>query len=225
MTGTAVALLFVAIATAGEVRFSEGAPSSGGDTGVDESVTTVAPMTPDARPGDNAPRWEIPEWVGELVRIVLFVSLAIVAVLVLLHAWRHRPTIRWPRRRRRRSDDFEVLDDVASSIAADAAAQRAALRSGTPRNAIVACWLRLEAAVLAAGVTPHPADTSTEFVERVLTGFRVEPDAIMRLGALYREARFSEHPIGEDARHDAISALDTVHAGLREAAVPAVAGS
>ena len=38
----------------------------------------------------------------------------------------------------------------AASVAADADEQRAALDRGAPRNAIVECWLRLEAAVIAA---------------------------------------------------------------------------
>ena len=34
-------------------------------------------------------------------------------------------------------------------------------------------------------------------------------------GRAAREARFSEHPMGEGSRHAAIEALDAVHAGLR----------
>ena len=61
-----------------------------------------------------------------------------------------------------------MLDEVAAAITADAEAQQSALRRGTPRNAIVECWLRLEAAVVAAGVPRNPADTSTELTQRVL---------------------------------------------------------
>jgi hypothetical protein len=50
---------------------------------------------------------------------------------------------------------------------------------------------------------------------RVLATHHVDPVAIARLAALYREARFSDHPMGEDARRAAIDALDDVHDGLR----------
>ena len=60
-----------------------------------------------------------------------------------------------------------------------------------------------------------PADTSTELTERVLASRHVDPAAIARLAALYREARFSDHAMGEDARRAAIEALDAVHDGLR----------
>ncbi len=102
--------------------------------------------------------------------------------------------------RRRRSVDFDAVDDVASSITADAAAQRAALLHGAPRNAIVECWLRLEAAVVEAGVHRDPADTSAELTERVLASHHVDPAALAHLAALYREARFSDHPMDEDDR-------------------------
>jgi len=54
-----------------------------------------------------------------------------------------------------------------AALTADAPVQLAALQEGTPRNAIVACWLRLEKAAGQAGVARHPAETSTEFTARV----------------------------------------------------------
>ena len=100
-----------------------------------------------------------------------------------------------------------MLDEVATAITADAAAQQSALRRGTPRNAIVECWLRLEAAVVAAGVPRRPADTSTDLMLRVMAARPIDPTAIANLAALYREARFSDHPMTEDSRREAIDAL------------------
>ena len=160
---------------------------------------------------------QTPRVVEVILRALIYGGVAVAAVLLLLNVWRHRPQPQWRRlrRRRRRSVQFEVLDDVAAVINADADAQRAALQRGSPRNAIVECWLRLEAAVVAAGVPRDPADTSTELTVRVLATHHVDPVAIARLAALYREARFSDHPMGEDARRAAIDALDDVHDGLR----------
>ena len=75
-----------------------------------------------------------------------------------------------------------------------------------------------------AGVRRNPADTSTELTERVLATCHVEPAAIAALAALYREARFSDHEMGEDARRAAIEALDAVHDSLRSA-TPTVAST
>jgi hypothetical protein len=75
--------------------------------------------------------------------------------------------------------------------------------------------LRLEEAVAAAGVRPGVAETSTELVSRVLHSLDVDPRAVATLAALYREARFSEHPMGEDARAAARASLTRLHEDLR----------
>ena len=67
--------------------------------------------------------------------------------------------------------------------------------------------------------------TPTELVAEVLGGFNVDPAAIERLAALYREARFSEHPIGEEQREAAREALQTVREGLPEALQPTGLGT
>ena len=38
--------------------------------------------------------------------------------------------------------------------------------------------------------------------------------AVTRLAALYREARFSDHPLDESHRAAALAALDAIHARL-----------
>ena len=210
MTATIVAVLFVAVATAGSVEFADGSISSSG-----APPTTIAEDTREFAEAGDSPPWKVPGYVEVILRVVFIGCVVIVALLVVRYAWRHRPRLRWSRRRRPRSDDFDVLDEVAVAITADAEAQQSALRRGTPRNAIVECWLRLETAVVAAGVPRQPADTSTDLMLRVLATRPIEPTAIATLAALYREARFSDHPMTEDSRRDAIEALDVVHEGLR----------
>jgi hypothetical protein len=107
-----------------------------------------------------------------------------------------------------------VMPDVALAVSADADEQRAALLRGAPRNAIVECWLRLEAAVIASGVVRNPSDTSSELTSRVIATCAVDQSSIARLAALYREARFSTHPMGEGERAAAMDALDALHADL-----------
>ena len=76
----------------------------------------------------------------------------------------------------------------------------ALLRTGAPRNAIVAAWLDLETSVAATGLPRDPAETSTEFTERVIGTWDVDRLRLGDLAALYREARFSVHELGEAHR-------------------------
>ena len=89
------------------------------------------------------------------------------------------------------------------------------LREGDPRNAIVAAWLRLEAATESEHFTRDPADTPTEFVRRVLAAYRLDAAAIDRLAARYREARFSEHVVTEAHRAEARRCLEALLTDLR----------
>ena len=213
VAGALVALLFAAITTAGPVPLADGPPDLFDAV---EPRAAVVEIAVEAEVGEPVERREFePSPLVELiVRAVFYVAIAFAAVVVAVFLWRHRPSLVW-KRRRRPSDDFEVLVDVASTVTADAEAQQAALRRGRPRDAIVECWLRLETAVIDAGVERQPSDTATELTERVLAEHRVDPAALADLAALYRESRFSGHEMGEDARQAAIVALDRVHADLR----------
>lgn len=89
------------------------------------------------------------------------------------------------------------------------------LDEGTPRNAIVAAWERLERAAVSARFAHRPADTPTEFVEHALSSYALDAEAIRTLAARYREARFSEHPVTEDHRAEARGCLETLLGQLR----------
>jgi hypothetical protein len=191
-------------------------------------------VTPQQPEGGDSPQqlpdsWQraegrLPTAVAVLLWAVVVVALvALVAGVVRAgpRAWRDRRWARW-----RRPDavagfvEPPAAERAAAAVVADAAEQRALLARGSPRDAIVACWLRLEATVASAGVDHLVSDTSTELTERVLASATVDRAALGALAALYREARFSRHPMGEAQREAAVAALDAVHAGLR-AAVPA----
>jgi hypothetical protein len=213
VAGVLTALLFAAVATSGPVPLAEGPPDLFDDV-APRSAEVVVEV--EAEPSEEVERRELEPspLVEAIVRLIFYVTMAFAAVLVAMFLWRHRAALSW-KRRRRPSDDFEVLVDVAATVRADAAAQQEVLRRGRPRDAIVACWLRLEQAVIDAGVERKPSDTAAELTERVLAGYQVDPTALARLAGLYREARFSDHEMGEDARRAAIGALDRVHDDLR----------
>ena len=92
------------------------------------------------------------------------------------------------------------------------------LESGEPRNAIVAAWLDLEGSAAATGLPRLPAETSTEYTERVIAVWAVDRERLADLAALYREARFSVHRLGEEHRARAIGDLRVLIADLERVA-------
>ncbi len=145
-----------------------------------------------------------------LVQIVLVLAAAIVlAVLIriLMALWR-RPRITL------HEDPTFVIPDVPVELLRSAEQRVSMLRTGTPRNAIVAAWLDLETAVAATGLPRDPAETSTEFTERVIGTWDIDRLRLGDLAALYREARFSVHELDESHRERAVRDLEALHADL-----------
>lgn len=153
---------------------------------------------------------------GALYVVVRLMAAAVPAV------WRR---VRWLRGPPRPAEvDFVDVDPpaaLARAISREAGAQRRLLlESGSPRNAIVACWRRFEELAETAGLVRAPWETSSEFTLRVLDEAHADSAAVSRLAGLYREARFSTHPMGESSRAAAAAALDQVHQGLGAGAGP-----
>lgn len=112
---------------------------------------------------------------------------------------------------------FTVLDEpgrVAEQVVRDAAEQDELLRGGDARNAIVAAWHRFEVQGGRAGVPRRGSETSSEYVLRLLDLADADSGPVTRLAELYREARFSDHPITEDHRAEALAALDAIRRSL-----------
>lgn len=220
-------LLFASVTTAGEVAFRNDSVSPTASVeSTPSDLVTASEFTPDspdrADPGSARP---IPAWIViTLAAIVSIVGLAY-AAMIAVTGWRHRPRLRW-HARLRGTGQLDALPDVAAAVTDEAEAQRAELLAGEPRNAIVRCWLRLEHDVASVGLVRHPSDTSAEFTERVLARYSVDGEAIGALAALYREARFSRHELGETSRQAALDALERLHHDLGEVhtdAAPAAA--
>ena len=183
-------------------------------------TATPTPGVASATPSKAAPE---PEQASELPRglwLVLYGLLLVMAGLLLWLLWGSVER----RRRRRRTPGFAPSDldafdvDLERRLVDVVQAQLADLASGTPRNAVVACWLALQEAVGDTGLYRDPAMTSAEFTQEVLGAFALDEDAIRRLSALYREARFSSHAITEQHRDAAAGALLTLSAELRDRA-------
>jgi hypothetical protein len=140
----------------------------------------------------------------------------------LRQAWLARSRHRW-RHARPEDVDFEVLGSatqVTEVMSEDAEEQRSLLAiGGEPRNAIVECWNRFEQQAVRAGVDRRAWQTTAEFVLAMLDLVGADRGAVARLADLYREARFSDHPMTDVHRREALDALDVIHSSLRGAVV------
>jgi hypothetical protein len=170
-----------------------------------------APLPGDGFDGSPAPNegFNVPLLTPGLERAAIVVLLLLLASYIVYRARR------WFTELEPEDPQFDVLPDVRAALADAAEAQRQELLSGSPRNAIVACWVRLEDVIEQAGLPRNRAETSTELTTRVLSTYVVDRSAIDTLAALYREARFSVHELEEAHRQQAIAALDELYAQLR----------
>jgi hypothetical protein len=146
------------------------------------------------------------------LRLLIVAIVATVVYLVARELWQRRPmAVAEP-------EAGAAIDTLPEVLLEGATARMEHLETGTPTDAIVACWVRLEEEVTAAGLKENSARTSSEVVADVLADYDVDASALAELAALYREARFSEHTLGESHRARARDALTTVHVDLRRAA-------
>jgi hypothetical protein len=163
----------------------------------------------------------LPGWVGAVALVVLL-SLLFVALFLAGRLARHlrlgRPTVpRWRRQPPEEvpAEDLDPMTRVHELLSQDAEEERAQLaHQGEPRNAIVASWHRLEQQLVRAGVERRTWQTTSEFVLEVLNLVGADRGAVARLADLYREARFSDHPMVQAHRRRALEALDAIHHSL-----------
>jgi hypothetical protein len=201
-----------------EARRSTPSPTESTLTGSATPQTDVQRLE-ESTPGPANP------WLRTIAFVVELATLCLVLfLLVRLAQWLREA---YDARRRRDERPGEVAFDVikapglvAREILHDAEAQRRVLLAGAPGNAIIECWERFETQAAAAGVSRQLWETSSEFTLRLLDLVAADDRAVSRLAGLYREARFSEHPMTEAHRAAALEALAVIHAGLRLPATP-----
>jgi hypothetical protein len=97
--------------------------------------------------------------------------------------------------------------DSHEEVMAALAQGLAELDEGDPRQAVIACWVRLERAAEDAGVQRKPGDTPTDLVVRLLSGRSVNSAVLNEFANVYREARYSPHPVDNASRDQARAAL------------------
>lgn len=144
------------------------------------------------------------------MKLVLAAVVAIVLVALarfLLDRWRNRGVTA--------EDQVAEVDVVPEVLLEGALEGERLLARGTPGNAVIAAWVALEDVIRAAGIRDDDSRTAADLVTAVLRSHRVDRAPLDTLAALYREARFSRHPIGEEQRTTAREALVHVQADLR----------
>ena len=207
LAATAVAAAFSGLRVA-EVDSPEPQPAPNGDPAGQPPIwPSNFPFEPPAESGGGG----LP-WLGDVLLLLLLAAvLAGLALLfwVLARNLRGRgarPVLRTLRRARvgtsARADDPEQL--VA---ALDAGLVALSDDDRDPRRAVIACWVRLEEAAVAAGVPRYDADTAGELVLRLLRDRRVSEPALAGLAEVYRLARYATHDVDEQMRTRARSAL------------------
>lgn len=140
---------------------------------------------------------------GLIVKILLILVAVAVAGFVIAYLVRTFRSIDFATLRRRPpvGEVEEAPEDTIAALAQ--AAERGAsyeISRGVPRDAIVACWQRLENVVAGAGLERLPSETAAEFTGRLLATWDVDTASLSTLADLYREARFSRHEMSEDDR-------------------------
>lgn len=149
------------------------------------------------RPGENAPS-----------TVLLWLAIAIVAFQVALFAFRfvrhtRKPLPQKPPTARRR----EIADVV-----------RAAIRDLTAgedfRAVVLRCYRTMVALFAEHGIEALPSQTAREFELSALRDIDVSKESVEDLTALFEEARYSDHRIGERQRAGAIECLESIRAQL-----------
>jgi hypothetical protein len=87
------------------------------------------------------------------------------------------------------------------------------------RAAIIAAYAAMERELARAGTVRRASDTPTDLLERAVRDGRLSPGPARTLTDLFREARFSHHPMPPGRRDEAARALARVSDDLRGAGV------
>jgi hypothetical protein len=144
------------------------------------------------------------------------IAIALIALLVLTFMRRHRRAAVDPPTPVPVGDSAAVPALGISARAVEDARQiLLSHAAGDPRNAIVACWMDLERTCADAGLPRRLAETSSDFTERVLAASTEDQPAVETLAALFLEARFSRHPLGDREHAAALGALERVLSSTR----------
>ncbi|OIJ69803.1 hypothetical protein WN71_000850 [Streptomyces mangrovisoli] len=150
-----------------------------------------------------------------LSRILLILAVALLVVVVVVAAlrlWRYltRPqALAAPA-------TYETLDDEQERLVQAVDSGRRALLDGADaRAAVIACYAAMEQSLADSGLTRRASDSPQDLLERAVAGGLPNGAAATTLTTLFREARYSTHPMDGSHRDLAAAALAEIADGLR----------
>lgn len=147
-----------------------------------------------------------------LLGLLAAVVLVCVAV-ALVRLRRHGLTVpQLPRPAGAPSED----DDARLLLSAVRSGRRALADTGDARAAVIACYAAMEDALVASGVQRRASDSPADLLTRAAGAGLAPSPAAPRLTALFREARYSSHPMGARHRDAAADALEEIASLLQD---------
>ncbi|MFC1441380.1 DUF4129 domain-containing protein [Streptacidiphilus sp. N1-10] len=154
--------------------------------------------------------------VGEV--LLVLISLLAVAAVVVLAVF----VSRWLQARRTPPPVLRSTlapeDDDGATLGDAVRAGRLALQGEDVRAAVIACYAAMEESLVAGGVRRHAADSPADLLRRASEAGLLAGLAPHQLAGLFREARYSTHPMTESDLQQARAALDEISALLAERA-------
>jgi hypothetical protein len=173
------------------------------------------------KPAD-AGRAHVPGWLADLLVGLLVAVLAAVVVYAVWYLLRllHRPEPATY------EGSYATMDDEQEMLAQAVDSGRRALLDGADaRAAVIACYAAMEASLGASGVARRASDSPQDLLERAAAGDVLTGPAAGDLTDLFREARYSTHPMDDGHRRRASAALSEIAAQLERRTAAAGAAS
>ncbi|MDH6126378.1 DUF4129 domain-containing protein [Kitasatospora sp. GP82] len=180
-------------------------PSQSPSPNPGQPIQQVVPM-----PGESPQRSEPASSFAHFGVAALVVVAVVGAVLVWLRmrSARRRPAVTAS------SDTATAEEALAEAVESGLRA----LRGDDARTAVIACYAAMERSLGASGVTRRISDSPTDLLERAVADGAVPGVHARALTGLFREARYSSHPMDDTQVQKARAALDAIAARLAERA-------
>ncbi|MFE5813028.1 DUF4129 domain-containing protein [Streptomyces sp. NPDC056479] len=161
--------------------------------------------------GSSGHEWALPPYL--LLGLLAAVVVVIIAVAVVPRLRRHG--LRVPPHLDPAGAAAEA-EDALLLLYAVRSGRRALVDAGDPRAAVIACYAAMEDALAASGVRRRASDSPADLLTRAVDAGLAPTPAAPRLTALFREARYSSHPMDAAHREAAAEALETIASLLQD---------
>ncbi|MFB6890362.1 DUF4129 domain-containing protein [Kitasatospora sp. NPDC056327] len=166
----------------------------------------------------DLPEQGTPADVSGPLAVLLYVLVAIGVALLVVALLR---SLVFRLRRRRYGGPLPGVGPVGPApedvLAAAVETARRSLHGADARAAVIACYAAMERSLAESGLRREVGDSPAELLERAVADDRVDRAPAHELTELFREARYSTHPMDDDRVRRARTALDAIAARLAAA--------